>query len=128
MRTQQLPPSMLKLQRQCLPPRMRKLQEDQQPCLRMRRRRCLPPRMRKLQKDQELTKAAPQAELLMNHQQFESLHARVEHLTRLLNIQLQISLSQEASIQELLMMRQHQHQVQQLESELKENYLINVGY
>ena len=127
MRTQQLPPRMLKLQQQCLPPRMRKLQEDQQPCLRMRRR-CLPPRMRTHQKDQELAKAAPQAELFMNHQQFESLHAQVEHLTRLLNILLQISLSQEASIQELLMIRQHQHQVQQLESELKENNLVDVDY
>ena len=105
MRTQRFPPRMLKLQQQCLPPRMRKLQEDQKPA-----------------------KATPQAELLISHQQLESLHARVEHLTRLLNIQLQISLSQEASIQELLMMRQHQHQVQQLESELKGNNLINVDY
>ncbi|KAK2636103.1 hypothetical protein Ddye_030895 [Dipteronia dyeriana] len=123
MRTQQIPPRMLKLQQQCLPPRMRKLQEDQQPSLRMRRRRCLPPRMRKLQEDQKLAKAEPQAELLISRQQFESLHARVERLTRLLNIQLQISWIQEAYIQELLMMRR-----QQQEQQLQQNKSDSVDY
>ncbi|KAK3218015.1 hypothetical protein Dsin_011985 [Dipteronia sinensis] len=76
------------------------------------RRQELPPRIRWLQ-EEKLAKATPQLEML-NHQQFESLHARVEHLTRLLNIQLQISWTQEASIQELLMIcQQQQKQLQQ---------------
>ncbi|KAK1551935.1 hypothetical protein Q3G72_007644 [Acer saccharum] len=126
MRSQQLPPRVLKLQQQqnqlppqmrprCLPPRMRMLQEEKlvkaapQAELppRMRRRRCLPPRMRMLQ-GEKLSEPASQAELLLSHQQLESLHARVEHRTQLLNIQLHLFRSQQASIQQLLLMHQQQ--------------------
>ncbi|KAK2636125.1 hypothetical protein Ddye_030917 [Dipteronia dyeriana] len=124
MSTHQLPPRVLKLQQQqnqlpprmcrrrCLPPRLRVLQEEnlakkaQQAELPPRmRRRCLPPRMRLLQ-EEKLAKATPQPELSLSHQQLESLHARVEHLTQLLNIQLHLFQSQEASIQQLLLMQQ----------------------
>ncbi|KAK4842560.1 hypothetical protein QYF36_023720 [Acer negundo] len=142
MRSQQLPPRVLKLQQQqnqlppqmrprCLPPRMRKLQEEKlvkaapQAKLppRMRRRRCLPPRMRMLQ-EEKLAEPASQAELLLSHQQLESLHARVEHRAQLLNIQLHLFRSQQASIQQLLLM----HQQQQQEEKQPQKRVVSIDY
>ncbi|KAK2636101.1 hypothetical protein Ddye_030893 [Dipteronia dyeriana] len=124
MSTHQLPPRVLKLQQQqnqlpprmcqrrCLPPRLRMLQEEnlakkapQAELPPRMRRRCLPPRMRMLQ-EEKLIKATPQSELSLSHQQLESLRARVEHLTQLLNIQLHLFQSREASIQQLILMQQ----------------------